>query len=1165
MRAKLCRALALLLCLAICLSFAPAALAEEAFEEAGAFEFEEPAFDEEAAFGEEPEIPEPAEEELPAEEPEPEEPAFEEPAIEEELLTEEEPATEPEEPAWEEPAFEAEEGEEYDAASGTWGELRWTLDGFNCLSITGTGRMNDFDPGDTDSAWRADAGSIGSVRIGSGVTGIGAGAFENCSSLTDVTIPAGVTSIGERAFYACSSLAEVTIPDSVTGIGDYAFCCCSLENVSIPAGVTSIADGLFSACSSLAGVSIPAGVTAIGSCAFEFCWSLTELVIPAGVKSIGTDAFAHCSGLTSVTVPVSVTDIGERAFYTCTSLRDIYYGGSRPQWLAIRVGDENAALQEARLHLTVLDTPVLRSAAAVSGGIRVTWDAVDDAVKYRVYRKYGGGSWTALANTAATAYTDTRVTPDTAYTYTVRCISADGTSAVSGFDTRGVSAVAWFAAPSLVSAEASGASIVFRWNAVPGAGKYRVYRKYGSVNWTAIGDTAATAWTDTAVTVGTTYTYTARCLSADGRTCVSSFDAAGRSAKITGQLAAPTLISATMSDNRVVFKWNAVPGAAMYRVYRKYSGINWKVIGETAAAAYTDTDISVGTTYTYTVRCLSADRKTCVSGFDAAGKSVCVPGQLAAPAPVSATAADNGIVFRWNAVPGAVRYRVYRKYGSGSWTVIGSTNATSYGDRDVVSGTAYTYTVRCLSLDGKRCVSGFNARGVSAVAWYAAPTLVSAQASGESIVFKWNAVPGAARYRVYRRYSGTGWVKLADTAATVYTDTAVTYGTTYTYTARCISADGKAFTSGFDADGRSAVISGVLAKPELLSAEALEYSILVSWQAVEGAPRYVVYRRSSRESWQRLAETGETSYNDATVRAGTTYTYTVCCLSADGSTRISGYDRRGVSARTEIIPVYRALVIGNANYSQSPLPGCRNDMLRMQAMLSGLSKPFACTTLPDATTAQMRSAIHQTFAGAADTDVSLFFYSGHGLSEDSERLGALVGIRMDTLTMTELAAELSQVRGRVIVLLDSCFSGAALVSNGADADARLDAYNQSVIDAFAAFDTTFSPDGALSNTGELKQSKFIVITAAREDETSQEQYESGTRFGVFTRGLVEGCGYRYLGDSFSDAMPGDLNGDRCLSASEAYRYAYDWALTKNHEQHARFYAADPDEILFRRN
>jgi len=153
------------------------------------------------------------------------------------------------------------------------------------------------------------------------VTGIGNGAFSNCSKLTGVAIPASVTSIGMDAFNMCTSLAEVTIPAGVTSIGDRAFySCASLTGVTIPAGVTRIGIDVFNLCTGLTEVTIPAGVTSIGDQAFCYCYRLAGVTLPAGVTSIGISAFNSCNSLTDVTIPAGVTRISARTFYNCPRL-----------------------------------------------------------------------------------------------------------------------------------------------------------------------------------------------------------------------------------------------------------------------------------------------------------------------------------------------------------------------------------------------------------------------------------------------------------------------------------------------------------------------------------------------------------------------------------------------------------------------------------------------------------------------------------------------------------------------------------------------------------------------------------------------------------------------------------------------------------------------------
>lgn len=158
----------------------------------------------------------------------------------------------------------------------------------------------------------------------SGVSSIGASAFQNCSGLTSITIPESVTSIGNYAFSGCSGLISITIPESVNSIGNYVFQNCrGLTSVAIPENVSSIGNSAFLGCSGLTSIIIPNRVTSISTSAFSDCRGLTSVTIPDGVTSIGNSAFQNCRGLASVAIPESVTSIGSYAFSGCSGLTSI--------------------------------------------------------------------------------------------------------------------------------------------------------------------------------------------------------------------------------------------------------------------------------------------------------------------------------------------------------------------------------------------------------------------------------------------------------------------------------------------------------------------------------------------------------------------------------------------------------------------------------------------------------------------------------------------------------------------------------------------------------------------------------------------------------------------------------------------------------------------------
>ena len=153
------------------------------------------------------------------------------------------------------------------------------------------------------------------------VSGVGAFAFKECTTLSSILLPDSITYLGTESFNGCNSLLHVTIPDAVTKIYPYAFFkCTSLTQVTIPEGVTSIEDGTFFGCSKLSQVIIPETVTSIGQSAFGDCTSLPNISLPEHLESIGNSAFNNCSKLVTINFPECLTSIGQSAFGECAVL-----------------------------------------------------------------------------------------------------------------------------------------------------------------------------------------------------------------------------------------------------------------------------------------------------------------------------------------------------------------------------------------------------------------------------------------------------------------------------------------------------------------------------------------------------------------------------------------------------------------------------------------------------------------------------------------------------------------------------------------------------------------------------------------------------------------------------------------------------------------------------
>ena len=458
----------------------------------------------------------------------------------------------------------------------------------------------------------------------------------------------------------------------------------------------------------------------------------------------------------------------------------------------------------------------LGDAKVVTGGIQVTWNEADGAVKYRVYRKDAVNTkWTAIATVTGTSYVDKSAAAGVTYSYTVRGVGADGELS-PGFDRTGVSAtIPKPTAPANVTlggAKAVSGGIQVTWNEADGAAKYKVYRKdAANTVWRVIATVTGSSYTDKTAKIGTKYNYTVRGVAADGKTLSPGFDRTGVSATIS----APTnvkLVGAKAVNGGIQVTWQQANGAVKYKVYRKdTANTDWKVIATVSSASYVDRTTKIGTKYTYTVRGVAADGKTLSPGYDKTGVSA-----TAAPANVtmgSAKAVNSGIQVTWQRAEDAAKYRVYRKDAANTgWKAIATVSDTSYVDKTAKIGTKYTYTVRGVAADGKTLSPGYDKTGVSATATPAKVALVGGKrvTSGtKGIQVTWKSTANAQTYNVYRAANppsgdvpASAWVLVGKKVnALTFKDTTGKSGTLYAYTVRGVAVDGKTLSAAYNKYG----------------------------------------------------------------------------------------------------------------------------------------------------------------------------------------------------------------------------------------------------------------------------------------------------------------------------------------------------------------------------
>ena len=515
-----------------------------------------------------------------------------------------------------------------------------------------------------------------------------------------------------------------------------------------------------------------------------------------------------------------------------------------------------------------INYPQISGFSNTSTGTKISWNSYSGAVKYRVY-VFNGKSWSRVGESTTTNFTHNSLRDGVTYRYTVRAMDKNN-KFVSDYNKDGYSNT-FFAPPVISSLQNVFGGVTVKWSKNSAIDSYRIYRKTKNTGWKRIGTSDSGSFTDTTAVSGINYTYTLRALDAE-----SNFVSYCNGGKSVTYVKAPTInkIENTVTGSKI--SWGKCSGASKYRVYY-LKNKSWKALGNTTATSFTHNKLKSETKYTYTVRCLDS-KGNFVSGYDKNGTSNIF---LNPPKISSLVNINGGVEIKWNTLKYADGYRVYRKTKNTGWTRIGNTEDNTFKDTNVKSGTAYTYTVRCVDEDGNFASYFNNGKSVTFVK---TPTINKIENTATGSKISWGKCSGASKYRVYY-LKNKSWKALGNASATSFTHNKLKSETKYTYTVRCLDSKGN-FVSGYDKNGTS---NTFIAPPAISKVSKAANGNLVKWNRVPDAAGYRLYRKTVNTSWSRLADVTEgTSYTDTTAKKGNVYSYTLRCLDKNGNL-ISSY------------------------------------------------------------------------------------------------------------------------------------------------------------------------------------------------------------------------------------------------------------------------------------
>jgi chitodextrinase len=449
----------------------------------------------------------------------------------------------------------------------------------------------------------------------------------------------------------------------------------------------------------------------------------------------------------------------------------------------------------------------LQGNAVSSTRIDLTWSASTDDTGVVSYRVLRNGS--AVANPIGSSFSDTGLTPNTTYSYTVSAVDAAGNRSSESLAIQvSTPAAADTTAPTvpgnLQGGAVSSTRVDLTWSASTddtGVVSYRVLR-----NGSVVGIPTNRVFNDSGLAANTSYTYT-----------VSAIDAAGnRSAESSAlQLATPaeppatdvqppstptSLRNTSITATEIAIDWQAASdnvGVVSYRIVR-----NGTPIGSTATLAFRDTGLTPSTNYNYSVSAADA------AGNRSAESAVISLTTLVQPPPPTDTQPPSvppnlraavfsatRIDLSWGAATDNVAVTAYRLMRDGA--VIANTASTSFSDAALAPNTSYIYTVSATDAAVNRSAESAAVQASTPASPPAAPdtqaptapaNLTATGASPTEIDLTWTAATdnvGVTGYRILR-----DGVAIASTTVTTFRDSGLTSNRTYSYSVYALDAAG---------------------------------------------------------------------------------------------------------------------------------------------------------------------------------------------------------------------------------------------------------------------------------------------------------------------------------------------------------------------------------------
>ena len=396
--------------------------------------------------------------------------------------------------------------------------------------------------------------------------------------------------------------------------------------------------------------------------------------------------------------------------------------------LNIQTAEENAS---KGIELSAVTN--LSASASGQGCVTLQWNEVVGAEGYLVYRQVGKSSFQLYTTVNETSYVDLSASETEYNFYRVYPYYMDGSEEIKGPSDTYVFAKGNVneklpAVTNLKAAASGSGRVSLQWDAVPGAEGYLVYRQIGSggkfeyryiVSKTNFVDTTASK---TDYNFYRIYPYYK-----EGDKIIAGIS--DKYVYATGVLpreltSVKNLEARGTGNGRVSLKWDAVPGAEGYLIYRQIGKTSFQYRYMVTKTSFTDTTASQNEYNFYRVYPFYKNDFVRVDGPSTTYTYAIGVMPLTAVKNLTATGIKRGQVdLKWDAVPGAEGYLIYRQIGNGSFKYLYMINRTDYNDITASQNEYNFYRVYPYFSFGNQKIVGPSdtyvyAKGIFAQGWY---------------------------------------------------------------------------------------------------------------------------------------------------------------------------------------------------------------------------------------------------------------------------------------------------------------------------------------------------------------------------------------------------------------------------------------------------------------